>query len=189
MHCRRTISGVDFPLEHCAQVLPEVVWRPGKSIGKRREFSIGQSKGRTLIIYCLQEVNILQKGRIVAIKKIIAMALCAMIALSLFGCYSGGSISSQTGSSEEVAGTPSLRERGKTLTDKEVGAERKAMAFDDCHRKWISDEDYMRQWLNSGQQYEEWCIAMDDFIYEIKSFPSRTFLRTAKRSTTSFWRA
>lgn len=106
-----------------------------------------------------------------AIKKIIAMALCAMIALSLFGCYSGGSISSQTGSSEEVAGTPSLRERGKTLTDKEVGAERKAMAFDDCHRKWISDEDYMRQWLNSGQQYEEWCIAMDDFIYEIKSFP------------------
>lgn len=106
-----------------------------------------------------------------SIKKIIAMALTTMIALSLFGCYSGSSKSSQTSSSEEVAGTPSLRERGKMLTDEEVEAERKAMAFDDYYRKWISDEDYMRQWLNSGQQYEEWCIAMDDFIYEIKSFP------------------
>lgn len=104
------------------------------------------------------------------IKKIIAMAITAMITLSLFGCYSGSSKSSQTSSSEE-AGTPSLRERGKMLTDEEVEAERKAMAFDDYYRKWISDEDYMRQWLNSGQQYEEWCIAMDDFIYEIKSFP------------------
>lgn len=99
------------------------------------------------------------------------MTLTAMIALSLIGCYSGSPKSSQTSSSEEVAGTPSLRERGKMLTDEEVEAERKAMAFDDCYRKWISDEDVMRQWLNSGQQYKEWCIAMDEFIYEIKSFP------------------
>lgn len=56
------------------------------------------------------------------------------------------------------------------LSDEEVEKEKKALEFDDLYRKWISDENQMRIWLNSGQQYEEWCAAMDDFIREIQSF-------------------
>lgn len=68
------------------------------------------------------------------------------------------------------AGTPSLKDRGRMLSDNEVEEERRAMDFEDHYRKWVSDEEEMRDWLNSGQQHEEWCVAMDEFIEEILNY-------------------
>lgn len=68
------------------------------------------------------------------------------------------------------AGTPSLKDRGRMLNDEGVAEERRAMDFEDHYRKWVSDEEVMRDWLNSGQQHEEWCVAMDEFIEEILNY-------------------
>lgn len=102
----------------------------------------------------------------------LALILVALLmGLSLQGCHSSSSKDNvEVTENLNQDGTPSLREKGKMLSDEEVAAERKAMDFEDHYRKWISDEGYMREWLNSGQQHDEWVMAMDEFIEEIQNY-------------------